>query len=133
MPDHNLYYPEWGIRDPVFLAEVLLYCSHFASVQMVFRHSSLTLPGAAPMRIGDGKAVRCQFEQFQVLDLDVRQGLCEPFPSRGDEDEYPVEFGGHHQSSVSASLPHFLPCGLRFRGHRVQRHGPFHEPPDRQG
>ena len=32
MPDHALYYPEWGISDPVFLSEALLYWDRLAVI-----------------------------------------------------------------------------------------------------
>jgi hypothetical protein len=32
MPDHALYYPEWGINDPLFLAEALLYWNRIGCI-----------------------------------------------------------------------------------------------------
>jgi hypothetical protein len=99
---------------------------------MVLGHFSLTFPDPASTVIECDEDVRCQFEQLQVLELDVLQGSCESSPKRGDEDEYPDEFGGHHQGGGTGGLP-LQPTGdLGFGAGEVGPHGAFHEPPDQQ-
>ncbi len=99
---------------------------------MKFGHFSLAFPGSASTGIGCDERVRSEFEEFEVLELDILQGSSESSAEGGDEDEYADEFGGHHQGSGARGLPLFPSGDLRFGGREVQAHGPFHEPPDQQ-